>query len=117
MLYFSDGRAKMKSKVETLKVALLSTGEYVPERLFPEVFGPHDDDFDGPVVVDDGSEYAANAVAEAEESGGVHYDYSEVEWLSPDTENKMEIAELMALQEALLAGSTVAIQDNGDGWS
>jgi hypothetical protein len=117
ILFFADGVKKGKQKVDDLKAALLSTGEYIPERLFPEVFGPVDDDFDGPVVVDDGSDYATAAVAEAEDNGGVQYDYSQVEWLSPGTENKMEIAELMALQEALMANSTVSLNETEEaGW-
>lgn len=117
MLYFADNIDKGKQKVESLKTALLSTGEYIPERLFPEMFSSSsDDDYDGPTIVDDGSDYAINAVEEAQDNGGVHYDYSDVEWLSPSTENKMEIAELMALSEALMANSTVSVSNEGEGW-
>ena len=110
MLMLNEDISEGKGQVDRVKEALVATGNYTPGVLFPELFESSD-------VVDDGSDEARSAISKATANGGgVEYDYSDVDWLSPG-ENEDELNELMALQEAIASSSSVSLRGNEqDGW-
>ncbi len=78
LLQFLDNLEKRKHRSDLVKGALVASGKYKPEVLFPDFFPDREDED----VVSDGD---------------VDYDYSEVKWESPATSGYEEFERIQAL--------------------
>jgi hypothetical protein len=88
LVQFLDNLEKKKRRSDLVKGALVASGKYKPEVLFPDFFPDRDED-------------------EEVSDGDVDYDYSEVKWESPSTSGYEEFERI----QALLGSTAVVVEE------
>lgn len=92
MLLYLDGRKTSQAEADSVKAALVASGKWRAQPLFPDFFPEERDESNDP-------------------GGDVVYDYTEVKWESPETTGIEEFEQL----QKMMRDSGVTLMDEEDG--